>query len=71
MPGVRVPTEQENFPVATTHRPVTAGVTHHRVQGIPPTLLLGLEQTLHAAAHSTQSSTKICILPSRPHTPQE
>jgi len=70
MGGVRFPTEQKIFPFATTHRPATAGVTHHRVQGIPPTLFLGLEQTLHAATHSTQSSTKICILPPRPYTPQ-
>jgi len=69
MAGVRFPTEQV-FPFAITHRPVTAGVTHHRVQGIPPALLQGLEQILHAAAHSTQSSTKFCILPPRPYTPQ-
>jgi hypothetical protein len=71
MAGVRFPTEeQEVFPFATTHRPVTAGVTQLRVQGIPPVLLLGLEQILHASANSTQSSTKICILPHRPYTPQ-
>lgn len=58
------------FPFATTHRPVTAGVSQHRVQSIPPAPLLGLERILYTAAHSTQSGTKICILPPRPYTPQ-
>jgi hypothetical protein len=69
MAGVRFPTEQEISLFVTTHRPVSVGVTQQRVQGISPALLLGLGKMLHEAAHSTQSSAKVYILPPRPYTP--
>jgi len=57
MAGVHFPTEQEIFPFATTHRLVTAGVTHHRVQGIPPALLPFVN---HYGRQTVKMDSRIC-----------